>query len=126
MRKKQMIELLATHANRLIANQADEIDDMDLSDADRSQITQIKQFAGQIKETLVPITCSPEFKARLKQDLMTAYALDTEGQAEQNRDRVPVLRRRWVLVGAAAGSVALSAAGILAAVLLRQRSTAHL
>jgi hypothetical protein len=73
---------------------------------------------------MTPIEVRAEFRAKLKKELMArANQLVEENRIEAKQ--VPLFHRRWVIIGAAAGSVVLSVAGIVAAVLLRQRSVVH-
>jgi hypothetical protein len=46
-------------------------------------------------------------------------------EEKEKRRRIPRLRRRGILIGAAAVGSALSVAGIIAALLLRQRALAR-
>ena len=121
MRKRQLIRIIADHSDRLVRDKADERGKA-LSPAELSEVAPFLQLNERLKKTLIPVTSSAEFRANLKDSLMANAAQRqslTPGSA-----RIPPLQRKWVIIGAAAGS-AISVAGIVAAVLLHQRSAAH-
>jgi hypothetical protein len=76
-------------------------------------------LSGQIKDVLVPVPHRPAFQAKLRASLLAAASQRLAVQ--QMESRVSFWRRRWILVGAAAGSV-LWVAGIVAALLVHQRT----
>jgi hypothetical protein len=114
-------EVLAAHADQLLNRETNSQDYADLFPAHEDQLTPLLQIAQRVKATLVPVTPSPEFEAGLKRELLTAAAKRAE--AQRSRKHSPLLQRRGVLIGAAVGS-AISVAGIVAALLWRQRDTA--
>ncbi len=118
-----VVEVLAAHADHLIGDGADSEDYLNLFPAYRAELTPLLGVAERVKAALVPVAPSPAFEAGLKQDLLAAAIKRAEEKEEKKR--VSFLRRRWVLIGAAAVGSALSVAGIVAALLLRQRAMAR-
>jgi hypothetical protein len=123
MSEDVVVEVLAAHADYLIGNEVDSEDYLRLLPAYRGELAPLLQIAEQVKTTLIPVTPSPAFEAGLKQDLVTAAIQRVEERS--NKKQVSLLRRRGVLIGAAAVGSALSVAGIVAALLWRQRFTAR-
>ena len=118
-----IVEVLAAHADHLIGNEADSADYLTLFPAYRAELGPLLRIAERVKGVLVPVTLSPAFESGLKQELL---ATATQRAEEQGQGRkVSFLRRRGVLIGAAAVGSVLSVAGIVAALLLRQRSIAR-
>ena len=124
MPKNVIVEVLAAHADQLLSNQGDGEDYLNLFPAYRAELAPLLRVAERVKTALVPVTASPSFEAALRRDLLTAAARHAHEHTEIKRKRSAFLRRREVLIGAAVGS-ALSVLGILAALLLRQRSMAR-
>ena len=118
-----VVEVLAAHADQLIGDGAEGEEYLNLFPAYRAELTPLLRVAERIKTALVPVAPSPSFEAGLKQDLMAAAIKRAEEQEEKRR--VLFLRRRGVLIGAAAVGSVLSVAGIVAALLLRQRAIAR-
>lgn len=118
-----VVEVLAAHADHLMDDGPESEDYLNLFPAYRAELTPLLGIAERVKAALVPVTPSPAFKAGLKQDLLEAAIQRAEEKEEKKR--VSFLRRRGVLIGAAAVGSALSVAGIIAALLLRQRATAR-
>ena len=118
-----VVEVLAAHADHLMGDGPESEDYLNLFPAYRAELTTLLGIAERVKATLVPVTPSPAFEAGLKQDLLEA-AIQREEEKEEKK-RVSFLRRRGVLIGAAVVGSALSVAGIIAALLLRQRATAR-
>ncbi len=121
-----VVEVLAAHADHLMGDEAGEAgskDYLDLFPDYRAELTPLLGIAERVKAVLVPVTPSPAFEAGLKQDLLAAAIKRAE--EEEEKKRVSFLRRRGVLIGAAAVGSALSVAGIVAALLLRQRAIAR-
>jgi anti-sigma-K factor RskA len=92
--------------------------EMMLSAADQAQVARLAQTVAQIKDAFVPVTPRPDYRTRLKESLLAAAG---QRLAAQEESRVSALRRRWVFIGAAAGS-ALSVFGIVMALLVHQRT----
>jgi hypothetical protein len=123
MRRNKIINVLATHADRRAGDSSDDQDDLLLSPADQAEVTSLLRLSQRLKETLAPVAPSLAFRQQLRGSLISTAV---ERAGERARDsHIPFLRRRWVLIGAAAGSV-LSVAGIVAAILLRHRSVVRL
>jgi hypothetical protein len=118
-----VVEVLAAHADRLMDDGPESEDYLNLFPAYRAELTPLLGIAERVKAALVPVTPSPAFEAGLKQDLLEAAIQRAEEKEEKKR--VSFLRRRGVLIGAAVVGSALSVAGIIAALLLRQRATAR-
>jgi hypothetical protein len=115
-------EVLAAHADQLLNKETNSQDYVNLFPDHEGELTPLLQIAQRIRETLVPVAPSPEFEASLKRELLTAAVKRAE--AQKSRNHSPLLQRRGVLIGAAVGS-AISVAGIIAALLWRQRGTAR-
>lgn len=118
-----VVEVLAAHADHLMGDGPESEDYLNLFPAYRAELTPLLGIAERVKAALVPVTPSPAFEAGLKQDLLEAAIQRAEEKEEKKR--VSFLRRRGVLIGAAVVGSALSVAGIIAALLLRQRATAR-
>lgn len=123
MRDKVMTEVLAAHANYLVGDETNSEDYLNLFPAYRAELAPLLRIAERVKAVLVPVTPSPAFEAGLKQDLLAAAIRRAEERGTGRQ--VSFFRRRWVLIGAAAVGSALSVAGIVAAVLWRQRFIAR-
>jgi len=121
-----VVEVLAAHADYLIGAEAGggvSKEYLDLFPAYQAELTPLLGIAERVKAALVPVAPSRAFEAGLKQDLLAAAIKRAE--EEEDKKRVSFLRRRGVLIGAAAVGSALSVAGIVAALLLRQRAIAR-
>ena len=118
-----VVEVLAAHADHLMDDGPESEDYLNLFPAYRAELTPLLGIAERVKAALVPMTSSPVFEAGLKQDLLEAAIQRAEEKEEKKR--VSFFRRRGVLIGAAAVGSALSVAGIIAALLLRQRAMAR-
>jgi len=118
-----VVEVLAAHADHLMGNGAESEEYLNLFPAYRAELTPLLGIAERVKAALVPVSPSTAFEAGLKQDLMAAAIKRAEGKEKKTRGLL--LRRRGVLIGAAAVGSALSVAGIVAALLLRQRAIAR-
>jgi|YNPNPStandDraft_1061719.scaffolds.fasta_scaffold13545_3 hypothetical protein len=91
-----------------------------LPSAERIDVTSLRRLTERLHDTLVPVSPRADFQARLKESLLAAAS---QRLAAEREGRIAALRRRWMLIGAAAGSLSmLSVAGIVAAVLLHQRT----
>ncbi len=91
-----------------------------LPPAERIDVARLRSLTEHLQKTLVPVPPRAEFRSRLKESLIAAAS---QRMAAERESRVAALRRRWMLIGAAAGSLSmLSVAGIIAAVLLHQRT----
>lgn len=87
---------------------------------EKIDVAGLQRLTERLHDTLVPISPRAEFRARLKESLLAAAS---QRLAAERQSRIAALRRRWMLIGAAAGSLSmLSVAGIVAAVLLHQRT----
>jgi hypothetical protein len=115
-------EVLAAHADQLLHKETDSEDYAHLFPAHEGELAPLLQIAQRVKAALVPATLSPEFEAGLKRELLAAAVRRAE--AKRSGKPIPLLQRRGVLIGAAVGSV-ISVAGIIAALLWRQRYTAR-
>jgi hypothetical protein len=118
-----VVEVLAAHADQLAGHGAGSEDYLNLFPTYQAELAPLLQIAERVKTVLVPVIPATAFQAGLQQDLMAAAIKRAEEQ-EKSR-RVSLLRRRGVLIGAAAVGSALSVAGIVAALLLRQRALAR-
>ena len=117
-----VVEVLAAHADNLAGNEANSEEYLDLFPTYQEELGPLLRIADRVKAALSPVVVSSEFEASLKKDLLEAALQRAEEQSSERQ--VSFLRRRGVLIGAAVGSV-LSVAGIITALLLRQRSIAR-
>ena len=117
-----VVEVLAAHADNLAGNEANSEEYLDLFPTYQEELGPLLRIADRVKAALSPVVVSSEFEASLKQDLLEAALQRAEER--EHRKQVSFLRPRGVLIGAAVGSV-LSVAGIITALLLRQRSIAR-
>jgi hypothetical protein len=118
-----IVEVLSAHADHLVHKESNSEDYLNLFPAYRDELSPLLRIAERVRAALVPVAPAPAFEAGLKQDLLAAAI-----QRAERRDAEPkasFLRRRGVLIGAAAIGSALSVAGIIAALLWRQRSVAR-
>jgi hypothetical protein len=123
MRTRKVAEALALHIDYLAGIRADPPADQNLSPADQAVLASLLAVAARAKQALRPVAPSPSFEAGLKESLLAAAIRRAEERRQGSRDSF--MQRRWVLIGAAAGSI-LSVVGVVAAVLWRQRSMARL
>ena len=116
--------VLTAHADYLVSTKTGDEDQMKRLPAHQVELAPLLQIAERLNRTLKPVTPTPAFKTKLRQELLAAA---TRRAAERGIEKqVPFLRRKGVVIGVAAiiGSV-LSVAGIVAALLWRQRSMAR-
>jgi hypothetical protein len=116
--------VLTAHADYLVSIKTWDEDQMKRLPAHQIELTPLLQIAERLNKTLKPVTPAPAFKTRLRQELLATAARRAEERGIEKQ--VPFLRRKEVVIGVAAviGSV-LSVAGIVAALLWRQRSVAR-
>ena len=121
MREAVIANVLTAHADYLVSIKTWDEDQMKRLRAHQVDLAPLLQIAERLNETLKPVTPAPAFKTRLRQELLAAAARRAEKRGVAKL--VPFLRRKEVVIGVAAviGSV-LSVAGIVAALLWRQRS----
>lgn len=120
MRRSKIVNLLARHTDRLVGIGTDD-DLAHMTGRDAAEIGPYMHLGSRLQAAMQPVSPSMEFRSRLRSELMAA-AKKSEVNVQQ--EPAPIWQNRWVLVGAAAGSV-LSVAGVVTAVLLHQRSAAH-
>jgi hypothetical protein len=121
---RKIAEALAAYIDYLVGLGPTCPDDQQLTPADRAQLEVLLSIADQLKRVLTPVAPRPDFESRLRESLLAA-AVQRSTLSGRNGRAPGLVRRRWVLIGAAAGSL-LSMAGIITAVILRQRSVARL
>jgi hypothetical protein len=117
-RIRKVTESIKARVNYLTDTSFDDEDDLGVPPVDYRDVTRLSQLVGQVAGVLAPVPPRPAFQARLKESLLAAAS---QRLAAERESRGSALRRRWVLIAAAAGSV-MSVAGIVAAVLLHQRT----
>jgi hypothetical protein len=122
MRTRTLIEALTWHIDSLVGIRTDGPADQDLSPTDQAVLDALLPLAAQTKRALTPVVPSRAFEAQLREKLYAAAARRAEERRHAGCDSS--VQRRWVLIGAAAGSI-LSVVGVIAAVLWRQRSLAR-
>jgi 2-polyprenyl-6-methoxyphenol hydroxylase-like FAD-dependent oxidoreductase len=119
MRRRRLVKILAQYADRLPTTTTED-DLIHLNPREAEEIAPYLRLSEQIRAAMEPVSPSQEFRSKLRDDLVAAKnnipVADTKAS--------PIWHNRWVLVGAAAGSI-LSVAGVVTAVLLHQRSVAH-
>jgi len=118
---REMIRNIQARMNLLILMLfADDGEEDYIPYAERVDIASLRQLTERLHDALVPVSPRTDFQARLKESLLAAAS---QRLAAERESRIAALRRRWMLIGAAAGSLSmLSVAGIVAAVLLHQRT----
>ncbi len=124
MHEAVIANVLAAHADYLVSIKTWDEDQMKRLPAHQVELAPLLQIAERLNKALKPVTPAPAFKTRLRQELL---ATAVQRAAERGIvKQVPFLRRKEVVIGVAAviGS-ALSVAGIVAALLWRQRSVAR-
>ncbi len=124
MREAMIANVLTAHAAYLVSIKTWDEDQMKRLPTHQVELEPLLGIAERLNETLKPVTPAPAFKNRLRQELL-AVAARRAGERGIEK-RIPFLRRKEVVIGVAAviGSV-LSVAGIVAALLWRQRSVAR-
>ena len=124
MREAVTANVLTAHADYLVSIKTWDEDQMKRLPTHQVELEPLLGIAERLNEALKPVTPAPAFKTRLRQELLA----EAERHAEERGivKRVPFLRRKEVVIGVAAaiGSV-LSVAGIVVALLWRQRSVAR-
>lgn len=117
MDDKVLIEMLASHADRLINGKAREGDYLAMFPDRREKLGPLLATAERIKGALVPVRPEPAFREDLRKGLMAAV--------RQRRAQVVVMpqggRGRDILIGAAALGSVISVAGLLAHLLRSRR-----
>lgn len=121
---RKVAEVLAAYIDYLVGLGTTYPDGGQLAPAERAQLEVLFSIADQLRRVLTPVTPRASFESQLKDRLLAAGAQRVAAPSHNGRAS-GLMRRRWVLVGAAAGSL-LSMAGIITAVILRQRSVARL
>ena len=118
VRVRKVTESIRARMNYLTDTSSDDEDDLRLPSVDPHDLPRLSRLAGELAGVLEPVCPRPAFQVRLKESLLAAAS---QRLAAERESRVSELRRRWVFIGAAAGSM-VSLAGIVAAVLLHQRA----
>jgi hypothetical protein len=124
MREAVIANVLTAHADYLVSIKTWDEDQMKRLPTHQVELEPLLGIAERLNEALKPITPAPAFKTRLRQELLASAArrIEERGIAK----RVPFLRRKEVVIGVAAAiGSALSIAGIVVALLWRQRSMAR-
>ncbi|PWH19321.1 MAG: hypothetical protein DDG58_05125 [Ardenticatenia bacterium] len=118
---RELIRNIQTRINLLILMLfADDGEGDHLPYTERVDVASLQRLTERLHDALVPVSPRADFQARLKESLLAAAS---QRLAAERESRIAALRRRWMLIGAAAGSLSmLSVAGIVAAVLLHQRT----
>jgi hypothetical protein len=124
MREAMIASVLTAHADYLVSIKTWDEYQMKRLPTHQDELAPLLGIAERLNETLKPVTPAPAFKTSLRQELLASAARRAEERGIAKR--VPFLRRKEVVIGVAAaiGSV-LSVAGILVALLWRQRSIAR-
>ena len=123
MRKRVLVAAVAAYADHLTGRRADRGEVLDLGPDCRAEIAPLLRISDRLKAGLRPVAPSPGFKAQLRGALMAEATRRAEERAAGKK--ASWLQRRGVVIGAVVGSV-LSVAGIIAAIVWRQRYVARL
>ncbi|MBN1991447.1 MAG: hypothetical protein JW953_02000 [Anaerolineae bacterium] len=116
MNKKQLKDILATHADELLHGHHPKADDYpELSLADKHELAPLLDVAERVQSTLRPIRPPRRFESKLKKELLTTAHL------HQTQGYVPPNPGRDLLVLAAIIGFFVSLAGVLLAWRLRRR-----
>ena len=121
MRRSKIVNLLSRYSDRLVGIGIDD-DLTHLEARDAAEIGPYMHLTSQLQAAMKPVSPPMEFRSRLKNELVAAAV--KKNAPVVRVESPPIWQNRWVLAGAAAGSV-LSVAGVVMAVLLHQRSAAH-
>ena len=115
MDKKQLKEILAAHADKLVKGQADETEQLELSAEEARELADLLNVAEKVKSTLQPISPTENFEEDLKRYLLTtAHLRRAEGYTPPNPSR------DLIILAAFIGFV-LSLAAVLLALRYRMR-----
>ncbi len=124
MRKAVIANVLTAHADYLVSLKTWDEDHMKRLPTHQVEVEPLLGIAERLNEALKPITPAPAFKARLRQELLASAASRAEERGIVKS--IPFLRRKEVVIGVAAAiGAVLSVAGIVVALLWRQRSMAR-
>jgi hypothetical protein len=116
MDKKLLKEILAAHADHLVAGKAKGKDYLKLLADPEDELAPLFNVAEQVKSTLKPVRPGRKFEAQLKRELLaTAHLRRVEGYVPPNPERD-------LLILAAIVGFVLSLAGVLLALRLRSQS----
>ena len=86
MNKKQLKDILAAHADRLVKGETENEDYLDLADAE--ELALLLGVAEQVKSTLQPVSSARTFETELKRQLLTtAHLRQVEGYTPPNPSR---------------------------------------
>jgi hypothetical protein len=86
MDRKQLKEILAAHADRLVNDEIDSDEYLDLTDAE--ELALLFDVAKQVSSTLRPVVPTPTFETELKRQLLTtAHLRRAEGYIPPNPSR---------------------------------------
>lgn len=86
MNKKQLKDILAAHADRLVNGETESDDKLDLTDAE--ELALLLGVAEQVKSTLQPVSPARTFESELKRQLLTtAHLRRAEGYTSPNPSR---------------------------------------
>ncbi|HDH09449.1 MAG TPA: hypothetical protein ENF84_00755 [Chloroflexi bacterium] len=123
MNDKVLIEILASHADRLIKGEAREGDYLAMFPDRREELGPLLTVAEKVKRALVPVEVAPAFRQRLRKGLLAAAH---QKLAQQTADRGFALApRKGVLLGAAALGSAVSVVGVIAYLIRSHAKAQH-
>lgn len=112
MSQQMVTEILAAHADRLIAGEEHTSDFLLLFPELRSELAPLLRLAHEVVAVLRPIRPRPAYRMDLHQALITA-GYEHLAQDPTGFVNIPETRRDWVLGAAAVGS-AVSVVGVIA------------
>ena len=120
MRKGLMERLVTRHADQLVGLSRDDV----LPGLKEDEFREIEPYLSlghQLRAAMPPVFAGAEYRSRLRRDLVACASRRRLPSVQT--ERAPFWQNRWVWAGAA-GSL-LSVVGVVAVLLLHQRSAAH-
>ena len=118
MADKELIEILATHADKLNAEADEETEYLATLPEHQATLQPLLTVARKVKDVLAPVEPDPAFRENLRLSLLATAHQQLVFRLGSTRPRLPVhplkISRKEVLIGAAALGWVVSVAGIVA------------
>ena len=118
MADRKLLEILATHADKLNAGANEEAEYLATLSEHQDTLQLLLAVARKVKDALAPVEPDPAFRENLRLSLLAAAHQQLVSRLGSTRPRLPVhplkISRNEVLIGAAALGSVVSVAGIVA------------
>jgi hypothetical protein len=116
MAKREWIEILATHADKLNEGTNQEAEYLATLPEPRDTLLPLLALARKVKDALAPVELDPAFCEDLRRGLLAAAHQRAASQLNSNQHTTHLFRRhrKEILIGAAALGSVVSVAGIVA------------